>query len=124
MITNSTTFGYPEIVWAEAKEEAKEILRRIARKKATISYSDLTNEISAIKFEPHGKPFFHFLGEISLDEESAGRGMMTAIVVHKHGDLKPGPGFYDLAQSLGKDVKDLDSTWIGEVNEVYRAWAR
>ena len=89
-----------------------------------IAYSDLTREISTIRFSPHERPFFDFLGQISIEEDAEGRGMMTAIVIHKSGDCKPGPGFYELAQFLGRDVSKLDQTWITEINKVYRSWAR
>lgn len=118
------TYGFPNPQWEKAKEEAKAILRACARKEMTIWYSDLTSQINAIKFNPHERPFFAFLGQISSEEDAEGKGMLTALVVHKPpGDCKPGPGFYELAQSLGKDVTDLDLTWIREVKKVYRSYS-
>jgi len=38
------------------------------------------------------------LGEISQEEDAAGRGMLSVIVVHKVGDMQPGPGFFQLAK--------------------------
>jgi hypothetical protein len=34
------------------------------------------------------------LGEISQEEDEAGHGMLSVIVVHKYGDMQPGPGFF------------------------------
>ena len=34
------------------------------------------------------------LGDISSAEDDAGRGLLTVVVVHKSGDMKPGPGFF------------------------------
>ena len=61
------------------------------------------------------------LGEISTEENEAGRGMLTVVVVHKEGDMKPGPGFFELAQKLGRQVGDLDVFWISEFKRVVDA---
>lgn len=57
---------------------------------------------------PHDPRLRPFLGEISSEEAHAGRGMLTALVVHKHGDYQPGPGFFELARSLGHDTSDVE----------------
>lgn len=49
--------------------------------------------------------------------------MLTVVVVHKDGDQMPGPGFFQLARSLGRDTRDGEAFWIGEMEEVYRAWS-
>jgi len=36
-----------------------------------------------------------------------GRGMLSVIVVHKEGDMQPGPGFFELAGELGRDTSDI-----------------
>jgi hypothetical protein len=115
--------GYDEDQWNLAKKQAKEILAERARLRGMIPYSELVAKIAAIDFNPHDIVFFHFLGEISKEEAEAGRGMMTALVVHKDGDMQPGPGFYELAKSLGRDVCDIDVCWVNEFKKVYAAWA-
>jgi molybdopterin synthase catalytic subunit len=50
--------------------------------------------------------------------------MLTALVVHKHGDMQPGPGFFELAQALGKDTSDILKFWIEEVKRVFAGWKR
>ena len=99
--------GYDDAVWNAAKHEAKEILAERARVRGRIPYAELVSLIQAISFRAHDPRFFHFLGEISVEESQAGRGMMTALVVHKEGDMRPGPGFFELAQSLGRDTSDI-----------------
>jgi len=66
----------------------------------------------SIRIEPHDARFFHLLGEISTDESIAGRGMLTALVVHKSSDYQPRPGFFELARELGHDVADIGKFWI------------
>lgn len=86
-------------------------------------YSDLVAEVSAIKFHPHDQGFHHMLGEISVEESAAGRGMLSVIVVHKHGDMQPGPGFFELAKSLGHKTNDILVFWVAELKTVHAYWS-
>ena len=45
------------------------------------------------------------------------------MVVHKTGDLKPGPGFFRLARSRGRHIVDEERFWIEELRNVYDAWS-
>jgi hypothetical protein len=63
------------------------------------------------------------LGEISADEDAAGRGMLSVIVVHKSGDMQPGPGFFELARDLGRDTSDILVCWITELKKAHAAWS-
>ena len=47
------------------------------------------------------------LGEISSEEDAAGRGMLTVLVVHRAGDMQPGPGFFELAKQLGRNTSNI-----------------
>ena len=89
-----------------------------------IPYSEFVTNIHSISIEYHDPRLFHFLGEISAEESAAGRGMLTALVVHKNGDMQPGPGFYELAQELGHDTSDILKFWIEEVKRVFAAWMK
>ena len=76
----------------------------------------------SLDLDPQSDQLAHMLGEISTAEHEAGRGMLTVVVVHKHGDQMPGPGFFRLAGSLGHGTKDREAFWIGELEKVYAAW--
>lgn len=115
------TFGYPREDWDRAKDEARQILVRRAKKRQLIEYGELTREIRSIHFEPHGNEFRHFLGQLSWEEDAAGRGMITAIVVHKSDSL-PGGGFFVLAERLGRDASDQLRFWSAEVQRVFTNW--
>ncbi len=119
-------YGFAGSDWEMAKQEAKKILIDKARQKgeeAKITYSELASQINAINIEAHDPRMFHLLGEISSEENKAGRGMLTAIVVHKYGDMQPGAGFFELAKSLGKDTSDKLKCWVDEFNRVHDYWA-
>src|SRR5262245_20891709 len=95
--------------WDGAKREARVALVQVARTRQVIAYSDLAVRIRSISsFLPTDQRFFFLLREISAEEYRAGRGMLTAVVVHKAGDYKPGPGFFELAKGLGLDARDAD----------------
>jgi len=115
--------GYLEDVWGRAKDEAKAVLVRVARARQVIAYSDLAPQIQSILFLPTYQRFFFLLREISAEEHRAGRGMLTAVVVHKAGDYQPGPGFFELARDLGLNVTDTDRLWIEQVNNVHDYWS-
>ena len=107
----------------QRKMKQKPFLFDVARGKGRIAYSELASQIQAIDIVAHDPRMFHLLGEISVEEEKAGRGMLTAIVVHKSGDMQPGPGFFELAKSLGKDTSDVLVCWVNEFNRVHDYWA-
>ena len=109
--------------WDAAKDQAKSHLAERARLRGQMTYSDLVNKITAANFEPYSKALAELLGEISREEAEAGRGMMTAIVVKKVGDMEPGPGFFELAKSLGRDVSDPMRCWVEEFKKVHAAWS-
>lgn len=116
-------YGFEDVQWDAAKTQAKDILVSVATRKGTIAYSELVGQISALGLEPHDTRLFHLLGEISSEEDKAGRGMLTAIVVHKSGDKQPGPGFFELAKLLGKDTTGRFDCWISELKKVHDYWA-
>jgi len=119
-----TRYGFRDDEWNKAKAEAKDILACRARVRGCIPYSELVREIRSISLEAHDQRLFHLLGEISTEEDSAGRGMLSVIVVHKYGDMQPGEGFFDLAKDLGRDTSDILECWIAELKRVWAHWSK
>ncbi len=116
------TFGFPQSQWDTAKEEARQQLIAIAKRQSTISYGDLAGKIRSISFRADEDPYHKMLGQISVAEDQAGRGMLSVLVVHKGGDMRPGPGLFELAQQLGRDTSERDRFWADEFNKVIKAW--
>src|SRR5580704_15912968 len=111
--------------WDAAKREARNWRIAAVRTPAgTITYGELARRITALTFEPDSGVFHTLLGEISRDEEAAARGMLSVVVIHRGGDMRPGPGFFKLAQELGKDARDPEAFWQAEFGRVLAAWAR
>jgi hypothetical protein len=109
--------------WNAAKNEAKKALVARARLRRMMAYCELVQCIHAIQLEAHDPRLFDLLGEISAEEDAVGRGMISALVVHKSGDMQPGVGFFELAESLGRDTSDRTLCWIAEVNKVHASWS-
>ena len=115
--------GFQEEVWEAAKAEARRAMIAVATRQGVIYYSDLVAEICSINLEPQSPQLAHMLGEISTEEHEAGRGLLTVVVVHKSGDQMPGPGFFELARSLGHDTTDREAFWVGELAREHRIWS-
>ena len=123
MLREGFKHGFSEGQWIAAKEEARQAVIAVARSKSVIAYSDLVRKITSCILEPNGAHLAHMLGEISSEEDEEGRGLLTVVVVHKTGDLKPGPGFFRLARSRGRHIVDEEEFWIEELHNVYDAWS-
>ena len=123
MLREGFKHGFSEDQWIAAKEEARQAMIAVARSKSVIAYSDLVRKIKSCILEPNGALLAHMLGEISSEEDEESRGLLTVVVVHKTGDLKPGPGFFRLARSRGRHIVDEKKFWIEELRNVYDAWS-
>lgn len=117
-------FGFSTEAWETAKSQAIDALRQRAAVRGMMPYSDLVQKINAITLDAHDPRLFELLMEISIDENSNGRGMISALVVHKVGDMQPGEGFFELAERLGKDTSDILKCWITEVKKVHSVWSQ
>jgi hypothetical protein len=119
-----TKFGFPEAEWEDAKARAKKILAGYAARTQVVSYTDFLAELDFGHFEPHDPRFHELLGEISREEARAGRGMLSALVVHKRGDYKPGPGFFKFAREIGHAFDDGDKFWLEQIRVIFSSWAK
>lgn len=97
--------------------------RRVGRKLTTGSNSVLAEQITAIHPKGFGASMSHFLGELSIEGDNAGHGMLSVVVVQKTGVRKPGTGFHECALFLGRDVANINGTSFNELANVYRLTA-
>ena len=116
--------GFSDKVWEKAKNEAREISYKVASRKRLIFYSELVDQISTIRLEAHDHRLDHFLGQIASEDDENGHGLTTVLVVHKTGDQMPGPGFFNMAESQGRDISDPVALWMSELNGVYDHWSQ
>lgn len=120
----TSTYGRPPEQWAKAKQEIRDILITKARERAMIPYSELVDMVDSVQLDAFGPPLSSMLGQLSLEEHELGRPLLSVLVVHKLGDMKPGVGFFELAQQLGRQTSDTDKAWITEVQKVFQYWNR
>ena len=111
-------------LYEDARDQAWDRLRRTAADRTTITYSELVGHIGAWMLEPDSPVLAKILDEISTQEDGAGRGMLSAVVVHKTDDYLPGPGFFALASQLGRDVSDKVAFHAQELERVFQAFSR
>jgi hypothetical protein len=116
-------YGLTKTQWNAAKQEIRQILSQRAKLRGMIPYSELTAQLQSVQLEANSFALFSLLGEVSWDEDKAGRGMLSVIVVHKAGDMQPGQGFFELARDLGRDTSDILACWVAELKKVHAYWS-
>lgn len=114
------SFDVPADRWAAATAEVRAVLIQKAKQRAMVPYSELVGLVTSVNFGAHDQRLFAMLGQVSIEEDANGRPLLSVLVVHKNGDMKPGPGFFELATSLGRDTRDTDRAWIAETQKVYQ----
>ncbi len=117
-------YGFDDGLWDQAKREALDLLINRSRNLAnpTISYTELVESLTAIRLEAHDPRLSSFLEEIIRAEHAHNRPLITLLVVHAHGDRRPGDGFYEISEELGFDVNDRDLFWIEQFNRIVTYW--
>ena len=121
----NATFGFNADVWVLARKQAREALIRSARAEQPVFYSDLTEQIDAIRFdlgsEKDRAALGRLLGEISKETDEQGKGMLSALAVSKD-TYRPSYGFFNLAKEMGYEVVDKTEFWIAQYNKVIASW--
>ncbi len=108
----------------QAVEEIRWILEEVASARSAIAYSEVASQVQAIHLEPDSKLFAQMLDEISRRSNEEGRGMLSAVVIHKGDDYLPGPGFFTLGRELGRDTSDKPAFHSEELKKVHNVFAR
>jgi hypothetical protein len=105
-----------------AKAQARTILIECAKARRMITYSEQVANLNALPMHARDPRLFRLLEEISREEDVLGRGLLSALVVHKVGDMEPSTGFFELAKDVKRDTSDRLDCWINEVKRVFRTW--
>lgn len=123
MKANHERFGYSKKDWESFKQEAQDILIRVASGRGMITYGELASQMKTIQVDPHDMVLWEVIGDVSRNEERAGRGLLSVLVVHKHGDMEPGVGFFDLAKYFGRGTSDKTKCFVEEMHKVHAVWS-
>jgi hypothetical protein len=113
-------FGFKQEAWERGKLEATCAIVRAGKKDEFITYSELANSVTSIRIEAHDFAMIRLLDEISKDEDAAGRGILTALVVLKD-ERVPAEGFWASARGIGRTIGDKWVFWAEEVKRVMAA---
>lgn len=100
-----------------------EKLKEVAKQGTVTYYSDIAPMAGLDMNLPNDRyEIGAILDDINQHEHKAERPMISAVVVHKD-SLKPGKGFFVLAQSLNLfNGNDEDKFYIGELRKVHDYW--
>jgi hypothetical protein len=136
-------YGFSQEEWQSLKVLLRRILvERVRSDDLTIAYSELT-QVAASQLQsqptlfaktrdiltPESNALAAILGEISNDSCNASpdHGMLSVIVRHKHGDLRPGKGFFEYAEKLGRLPRgasddEKEALWVEELRLVQHSY--
>ena len=89
----------------------------VAARGATITYDELRRELG---LEGDLVPA---LRSLSVAEDDAGRGLLTAVVVRADTGL-PGAGWFRLAEERGRDISDTVVMWNDECAQLQAVHGR
>jgi hypothetical protein len=115
------TFGKDADAWNRAKLEVRAQLVETARRRSVITYTELRNHIISVDLPKSGAAFGGaiglILGQVCADESDRLRKPMMLSAVAVTAELKPGPGFYTLADDL-----KWDKDWSGWLVKVWKQY--
>src|SRR5437867_1769167 len=77
----TTRYGLTVEQWERAKDEMRAVLVNRARLRGMIPYSELVQEMHTVHLDANDYALGAMLGEVSTEEDEAGRGMLSVIVV-------------------------------------------
>ncbi|MBL0572769.1 MULTISPECIES: hypothetical protein [Aeromonas] len=104
-------------------------LQKLARSQNLAAYSDVAPLVGlSMDNDADRNEIARLLGEIAIHENSEGRPMLTALIVHRGHDNNPGEGFFGIAQELGlfngtRDQIAKLTFWANQVTQVHNYWA-
>jgi len=108
--------------WGALKDRARAALAGAARSRSVLTYGELAQVLGDRLPLADGRDLAALLREVSTEEDEAGRGLLSAVVVRAGGDGLPGGGFFRLAASRGRDVADRRAAWRDEVERVWQSF--
>lgn len=115
-------FKITEAEQTAVRAEMYAILIACAKRRETITYSDVAQRIETAYLHPGSYTFLRILSSICKEEEDAGRGMICALVVSKATGI-PGGGFFSALAARGRDLSNIEAAWGEECDRVFEAWA-
>lgn len=88
----------------------------------TITYMLLASQVRTYPLAAQSAALREALIDISAQENAAGRGMLSAVVVRSGRNRPPGKGFFTQAAELGRDISSRRAAWMAELKTVCDYW--
>jgi len=111
-------------------EQIYQALLEIARRRELTTYSDIAPLAGLnMDIDTDRDAMSDILEAIARHEETEGRPMLTAVVIHRGSDNNPGEGFYAIATELQRyggsrhQLRRLEF-WVSQVAQVHDHWSR
>jgi hypothetical protein len=106
-----------------ALREIRTILEKVAAEGDALAYSEVVPQVKAMHLERDSPLLARLLDEISRQTDAEGKGMLSAVVIHKGDDYLPGKGFFKLGKELGRDISVREVFYAMELKRVHAAFA-
>jgi hypothetical protein len=116
-----TRADFSALEWAGLKCETRVYLIEAARQQRTVYYKDVAQQFKDPRLHHKSEAMVDLLGEISADEDAAGRPLLSAVVVRNDPELPiPGPGFFRVAKQHGSMTAGMAEVdyWRAEFGRV------
>ena len=104
-----------------ALQQATKVMVEAARDGRLLTYTELTERITAVEYAPNSTALETLLGQISRKSNAEKKGMLSVVVVNKRTRI-PGARFFVLAEQLGRVVVDREAFFRAELHRVREAW--
>ena len=108
--------------WELAKRQAEGLLLSRARRRGTVTYTELCEAITVAAIRPYSWKMIALLDEV-CSEEDAARGIVLATLVVRADTGRPGRGYFTWAERAGHDVSDPDAYWLAQAEAVWESFA-
>jgi hypothetical protein len=125
----AATHGHSTGEWLTTRDWLGRRLHQVARDQKTTTYGELCSDMATagmLRLEPHSSALAALLGQVNILEHEAGRPLITAVVVHKGGDMYPGVGFWNMARDVGVDPGATEEArlcfWVAEFTRCHTYW--
>ncbi len=105
----------------DSLERAVAILGPVAAAHGTLTYGELARRLGWGEIRETYHKLMQLLNEVSETEDSAGRGMLSAVVVGARSGM-PGRGYFSLARRLGREGT-RETVWRHERGLLQATWA-
>jgi hypothetical protein len=122
MLREGFDHGFAQSDWDAAKDETRHMMIECARSRRMIPYSDPFGGLPASVFRRTTRGCRTFLERLRPKKMSEAGPPLTVVAVHKSGNVQPGPGFFELAQSRGRNTSNIVECWVGEFKKVFAYW--